>query len=169
MNGDLLAVVCTSSLDLGLDFSSIDQVIQIGSPKGVARLLQRAGRSGHGPGRVPRLCCVPTNALELLEFAAARDAMEAGEIESRRPLIQPLDVLVQHITSCSIGERIAESALFQEVRSTYAFRNLTTSEWGWVLDFVSDGGAALKAYPQYCKVLREGGNLHFVDLSLIHI
>lgn len=169
MNGDLLAVVCTSSLDLGLDFSSIDQVIQIGSPKGVARLLQRAGRSGHGPGRVPRLCCVPTNALELLEFAAARDAMEAGEIESRRPLIQPLDVLVQHITSCSIGERIAESALFQEVRSTYAFRNLTTSEWGWVLDFVSDGGAALKAYPQYCKVLREGGNLHFVDKRMIQL
>ncbi|HAO95360.1 MAG TPA: hypothetical protein DCQ96_04820 [Verrucomicrobiales bacterium] len=95
--------------------------------------------------------------------------MEAGEIESKRPLIRPLDVLVQHVTSCSIGERIAESDLFQEVRSTYAFRNLTTSEWGWVVDFVSDGGAALKAYPQYCKVLREGGNLHFVDKRMIQL
>ncbi len=169
MQGDLLAVVCTSSLDLGLDFSCIDQVIQIGSPKGVARLLQRAGRSGHRPGRVPRLQCVPTNALELLEFAAARDAMDAGEIESKKPLIRPLDVLVQHVTSCAIGERIAEKDLLKEVRETHAFRDLTDSEWSWVLDFVSDGGNALKAYPQYRKVLRSEGTLHFVDKRMIHL
>ena len=169
MNGELLAVVCTSSLDLGLDFSCIDQVIQVGSPKGVARLLQRAGRSGHGPERVPRLCCVPTNALELLEFAAARDAIEAGEIESRRPLSRPLDVLVQHVTSCTIGEKIAEDDLLQEVRSTHAFRSLTATEWAWVVDFVSEGGTALKAYPQYRKVLRKDGILHFVDKRMIQL
>ena len=168
-DGSLLAVVCTSSMDLGLDFSCINQVIQIGSPKGVARLLQRAGRSGHGPGRVPRLQCVPTNALELLEFAAARDAMEAGEIESKRPLLRPLDVLVQHVTSCSIGEQVAEGDLLEEVRGTHAYRDLTNAEWSWVLDFVSGGGSALKAYPQYRKVLREDGMLHFVDKRMIHL
>jgi ATP-dependent Lhr-like helicase len=169
MEGKLLAVVCTSSLDLGLDFSCIEQVIQIGSPKGVARLLQRAGRSGHQPGSTPKLLCVPTNALDLLEFAAAQDAMDAKEIESKRPLEQPLDVLIQHVTSCAIGERVAEAQLFDEVRSTYAYRALSPEHWEWVLGFISNGGAALRAYPQYHKVLRENGFLHFTDKRMIQL
>jgi ATP-dependent helicase Lhr and Lhr-like helicase len=169
MQGDLLAVVCTSSLDLGLDFSCIEQVIQIGSPKGVARLLQRAGRSGHQPGKKPRLICVPTNALELLEFAAAQDAMDAGEIESKRPLMQPLDVLIQHVTSCAIGERIAEARFLEEVRSTYAYSALSAENWEWMLGFISNGGVALSAYPQYRKVTREQGFLHFTDKRMIQL
>jgi ATP-dependent Lhr-like helicase len=169
MRGELLAVVCTSSLDLGLDFSCIGQVIQIGSPKGVARLMQRAGRSGHQPGRTPKLLCVPTNALELLEFAAAQDAIEAVEIESKRPLLQPLDVLIQHVTTCAIGERVSETQLFDEIRSTHAYQGLSTEHWEWVLGFISDGGAALKAYPQYRKVTRENGILHFTDKRMIQL
>jgi ATP-dependent Lhr-like helicase len=169
MQGDLLAVVCTSSLDLGLDFSCIEQVIQIGSPKGVARLLQRAGRSGHQPGSTPKLLCVPTNALELLEFAAAQDAIDAREIESKRPLVAPLDVLIQHVTTCAIGERVAEAHLLAEVRSTHAYRTLSAEHWEWVLGFISDGGAALSTYPQYRKVTREQGFLHFTDKRMVQL
>lgn len=102
-DGSLRCVVATSSLDRGVDFSPVDQIIQIGSPKGIARLMQRAGRSGHQPGLPSRLLGVPTHALELVEFAAARDAIGANEIESRAPLRRPLDVLAQHLITCSIG------------------------------------------------------------------
>ena len=96
-SGRLKGLVATSSLDLGVDFSPVDRVLQIGSPKGVARLLQRAGRSGHRPGAVSRVTCVPTLALELIEVAAARDGIAAGAVEARLPVERPLDVLVQHI------------------------------------------------------------------------
>ena len=102
-DGRLRCVVATSSLDLGVDFSPVDRVLQIGSPKGVARLLQRAGRSGHRPGAVSRVTCVPTNALELLEVAAARDGVEQAAIESRLPVERPLDVLAQHVVTVALG------------------------------------------------------------------
>ena len=102
-SGRFRIVVSTSSLDLGVDFSPVDVVMQIGSPKGVARLLQRAGRSGHSPGRVSRIVCVPTNALELVEVSAARDAMRAMAIESRDPVDRPLDLLVQHLVTLALG------------------------------------------------------------------
>ncbi|MCU0636601.1 MAG: DEAD/DEAH box helicase, partial [Gemmatimonadaceae bacterium] len=95
-------VVATSSLDLGVDFAPVDVVMQIGSPKGVARLMQRAGRSGHSPGRVSRIVCVPTHAFELVEVAAARVALTAGAIESRPPLDRPLDVLAQHLVTLAV-------------------------------------------------------------------
>src|SRR5690606_1818945 len=95
--GSLRCVVATSSLDLGVDFSPVDRVLQVGSPKGVARLLQRAGRSGHQPGVVSRVTCVPTHALELVEVAAVRSAIRGEQIEGREPLDRPLDVLVQHV------------------------------------------------------------------------
>jgi ATP-dependent helicase Lhr and Lhr-like helicase len=168
-NGELLGVVCTSSLDLGIDFSPVEQVIQIGSPKGVARLLQRAGRSGHQPGKASRLLCVPTNALELLEFAAAQDALEAREIESRRLLAKPLDLLVQHVSTCAIGEALDEKSFRKEITSTHSYRDLTDDEWQWVLGFVSNGGSALHAYPQYQKVIRKNGTLHFTDKRMIQL
>ena len=101
--GTLKAVVATSSLDLGVDFLPVARVLQIGSPKGVARLLQRAGRSGHAPGRPSRLTLVPTNTLELLEAAAGRTAALAGQVESRHSPEQPLDVLVQHLVTLALG------------------------------------------------------------------
>ena len=88
-DGRLRCVVCTSTLDLGVDFTPVDRVLQVGSPKAVGRLIQRAGRSGHQPGAVSRLTCVPTNALELVDVAAAREALSAGAIESRPPVDRP--------------------------------------------------------------------------------
>ncbi|HEX5629618.1 MAG TPA: ligase-associated DNA damage response DEXH box helicase, partial [Usitatibacteraceae bacterium] len=150
--GRLKAVVATSSLDLGVDFSPVERVLQIGSPKGVARLLQRAGRSGHAPGQTSRVSCVPAHALEFVEAAAARRAAQAGRIESRRPVARPLDVLTQHLVTIAAGEGFVEAELRAEVMSTEAFRELTDGEWRWALDFVTRGGESLKAYPEYRRV-----------------
>lgn len=164
--GDLKAVVCTSSLDLGVDFSPVDQVIQIGSPKGVARLMQRAGRSGHQPGAVSRIVGVPTNGFELVEFAAARNSMLRGAIESRLPLEQPLDVLLQHIVTCGLGGGFHREALYHEIRTTYAYRELGEEVWNWCLDFASRGGEALKAYPQFSKLACQGETYWLEDRRL---
>jgi ATP-dependent Lhr-like helicase len=155
--GRLKAVVCTSSLDLGVDFPPVDQIIQVGSPKGLARLRQRAGRSGHRPDAVSRVLGVPTNALELIEFAAARDGLAEGSIEPRPPVECPLDVLVQHAVTRALGGGYASDELLAEVRTTRAYAALTDEEWEWVLDFVVRGGQALGAYPQYCRVTEHDG------------
>jgi ATP-dependent helicase Lhr and Lhr-like helicase len=155
--GRLKCVVATSSLDLGVDFSPVDQVIQIGSPKGVARLLQRAGRSGHRPGVASKIVCVPTNAFELVEFAAARYLLGRREIESRRPLPKPLDVLVQHIVSTALAGGFVEEDLKTEVRTAYSYRDLTDEEWRWAMDFAHRGGESLKAYPEYNRIIESGG------------
>jgi len=155
--GSLRCVVCTSSLDLGVDFTPVEQVIQIGSPKGIARLLQRAGRSGHQPGAVSRVVCVPTHAFELVEYAAAREAALHRRIEAREPLEKSLDVLVQHLMTIACAGGFVEQVLFDEVRTTYAYRDLTATEWQWALDFVTHGGYALRAYPQYSRLIKSGG------------
>jgi len=155
--GKLRCVVATSSLDLGVDFSPVDRVLQIGSPKGIARLLQRAGRSGHRPGAVSRVTCVPTNALELIEVAAARDGIEATAIESRQPVERPLDVLAQHLVTVAAGTGFVAEELLAEVRGTKAYRDLTDDEWTWTLAFLSSGGEALRAYPDYTRLAVENG------------
>jgi len=148
-NGALRAVVCTSSLDLGVDFLPVERVLQIGSPKGVARLLQRAGRSGHAPGRASRVTVVPTHSLELVEAVAARHAIQAGKMEARESPDKPLDVLVQHLLTVALGGGFQADDLRDEVRSTWAYRNMTDDEWRWCLDFVRQGGPTLAAYPDY--------------------
>ncbi|MEN7530117.1 ligase-associated DNA damage response DEXH box helicase [Cupriavidus sp. DL-D2] len=148
-NGALRAVVCTSSLDLGVDFLPVERVLQIGSPKGVARLLQRAGRSGHAPGRASRVTVVPTHSLELVEAVAARHAIQAGKMEARESPDKPLDVLVQHLLTVALGGGFQADELRDEVRSTWAYRNMTDDEWRWCLDFVRQGGPTLAAYPDY--------------------
>ena len=153
--GTLRCVVCTSSLDLGVDFTPVDSVLQIGSPKGVGRLLQRAGRSGHQPGAESLITCVPTHAFELIEVAAVRDAISAGRIEARQPVESPLDVLAQHAVTIALGGGFTSEALRDEVRTTYAFRDLLDAEWAWVLDFVTRGGATLSSYPEYARVTLE--------------
>ncbi|MEM6910482.1 MAG: ligase-associated DNA damage response DEXH box helicase [Verrucomicrobiota bacterium] len=164
--GDLLAVVCTSSLDLGVDFSPVDQVVQIGSPKGIARLLQRAGRSGHAPGQVSRILGVPTNAFELVEFAAARDSLEIGQVEPRTPLRNSLDVLVQHLVTCALGGGFEPAAMQKEVLSSHAFAELSEADWEWALRFVTTGGRALGAYPHYRKVVELEGLHRVTDRQL---
>ncbi len=152
--GTIRCVVCTSSLDLGVDFSPVDRVLQVGSPKGIARLLQRAGRSGHNPGRLSRVTCVPTHAFELIEVAAARSAAARGEIESRQPPRAPLDLLAQHLVTCAMGGGFVEDELLAEVRTTWSYRELSDVDWSWTLDFVAHGGPALKAYQEYRKIAR---------------
>jgi ATP-dependent Lhr-like helicase len=154
-DGSLRCVVCTSSLDLGVDFSPVQQVIQIGSPKGIARLLQRAGRSGHSPGQPSKVLCVPTHAFELVEIAAARQASKEKVIESRRPMRLCLDVLVQHCVTLALGEGFSADDLYQEVTRTHAFARLSPQAWDWVLLFITRGGAALQHYPEYHRVVRE--------------
>ncbi|HYW30877.1 MAG TPA: ligase-associated DNA damage response DEXH box helicase [Gemmatimonas sp.] len=151
-SGRFRVVVATSSLDLGVDFTPVDVVMQIGSPKGVARLLQRAGRSGHSPGRLSQVVCVPTHALELVEVAAARDAIRAGAIESRDPIDRPLDLLAQHLVTLALGGGFTRDGALAELRTTRAYGGLTGEELDWTIDFVTRGGDALKAYPEFARV-----------------
>jgi len=155
--GAMKCVVATSSLDLGVDFGPVEQVLQVGSPKGIARLLQRAGRSGHAPGATGRLVCVPTHALELIECAAARGAVAEGTVEARRPLASALDCLAQHIVTVACSGGFREADLFAEVRRTRAFADLDDAAWRWALDFAARGGPALTAYPDYAKIVERFG------------
>jgi ATP-dependent helicase Lhr and Lhr-like helicase len=166
-NGQLKAAICTSSLDLGVDFLPVERVLQIGSTKGVARLLQRAGRSGHAPGRPSRITLVPTHSLELIEAAAARTAALAGQIESRTSPVQPLDVLVQHLVTVALGGGFTADALFDEVRQTMAYRDLSVESWQWCLDFVRQGGPSLVQYPDYRRAVpNEAGVWRVPDAQL---
>ncbi len=164
--GRLKAVVATSSLDLGVDFLPVERVLQIGSAKGIARLLQRAGRSGHAPGRPSRVTLVPTNTLELVEAAAARRAAEAGRIERRETPDKPLDVLVQHLVTVALGGGYETDALYDEVRSAWAYRTLTRDEFDWAHAFVERGGASLGAYPEYHRVALVDGRWRVPDRGI---
>ncbi|MFG5410034.1 ligase-associated DNA damage response DEXH box helicase [Piscinibacter sakaiensis] len=155
--GRLKAVVATSSLDLGVDFLPVERVLQIGSPKGIARLLQRAGRSGHAPGRSSRITVVPTHTLELVEAAAAREAAQAGRIERRESPEQPLDVLVQHLVTVALGGGWTDDAMYAEVRGSHAYRALSRADFDWARAFVEGGGGSLAAYPEYHRIARVDG------------
>jgi ATP-dependent Lhr-like helicase len=151
-NGHLKGVVCTSSLDLGVDFTPVDLVIQIGSPKGIARLMQRAGRSGHRPLETSCVVCVPTHALELIEVAAARRFVDIGNIEPRDPVVLALDVLAQHLVTVALGDGFRPEEIYRELKKTHAFQDLSRQQFDWVLDFVSTGGSSLGAYPEFRKI-----------------
>jgi ATP-dependent Lhr-like helicase len=153
-DGSVRLVVCTSSLDLGVDFGPVERVVQVGSPKGIARTLQRAGRSAHRPGATAHLLFVPTHALELVEMAAAREGLAHGEVEPRAPLHQPLDVLAQHLVTCALGGGFSRDALLAEVRGAYSYRDLSDEDFDRTLTLVTEGGPTLRAYPQFHRVLR---------------
>ncbi|MBK6730617.1 MAG: ligase-associated DNA damage response DEXH box helicase [Bacteroidetes bacterium] len=150
--GSLKAVIATSSLDLGVDFRPVDTVIQIGSPKGVARFTQRAGRSGHQPGAVSKIFFVPTHALELVEIAAIKQALKEEIVEKREPFVQCFDVLIQYLVSLSIGEGFKEKELLQEIRNTHAFHLMSDDEWQWCLKTITQGGDAFSAYDEFIRV-----------------
>lgn len=165
--GQLRVVVATSSLDLGVDFAPVEQVFQVGSPKGVARLLQRAGRSGHQPGGVSSLFMVPTHGLEILESLAAQMAIREARIEPRPPLKLSLDVLAQHLVTRILGQPLTDQDLFKEVRATHAFKDLSLENFQWTLRFLSQGGESLKAYPDFHRIHRdEEGRWQMHDLRL---
>jgi ATP-dependent Lhr-like helicase len=150
--GKLKAVVCTASLDLGVDFRPVETVIQVGSPKGVARFLQRAGRSGHQPDAVSRIYFLPTHSLELIEAAALKEAVAASQIESRPPLLLCYDVLAQYLCTLAISEGFQPDAILQEVRATYCFQAISDEDWREILHFLTVGGTALQQYDEYKKV-----------------
>jgi ATP-dependent Lhr-like helicase len=151
--GTLRAVVATSSLDLGVDFLPVERVLQVGSAKGVARMMQRAGRSGHAPGRPSRVTLVPTNTMEIVEAAAARWAARSGRVEKRSPPDKPLDVLVQHVVTVALGGGFRADELFAEVTSAWSYRRLTRAEFDWAVAFCERGGDSLGAYPEYHRIV----------------
>jgi len=155
-NGILKAVVCTASLDLGVDFRPVDSVIQVGSPKGVARFLQRAGRSGHQPGAISKIFFLPTHALELVEAAALKAAMEQDLIESRMPVLLAYDVLLQYLMTLAVSDGFHASDIWEEVRQTFCYQHITEDDWQWLLSFLTTGGDALGSYDEFKKVEREG-------------
>jgi ATP-dependent Lhr-like helicase len=160
--GTLRAVVATSSLDLGVDFLPVERVLQVGSAKGIARMMQRAGRSGHAPGRASRLTIVPTNTLEILDGAAARHAVRAGKVERREAPAKPLDVLVQHLVTVALGGGFRPEELYEEVRSAWSYRELTRAEFDWAVAFCERGGESLTAYPEYHRILPDEAGIYRV-------
>jgi len=155
--GKLKAVVCTASLDLGVDFRPVETVIQVGSPKGVARFLQRAGRSGHQPGEVSKIYFLPTHSLELIEAAALKTAITEEFIESREPMILCYDVLTQYLCTLAISDGFEPENILPEVRSTHCYKELTDDEWNEILHFITAGGTALQQYDEYKKVEIDNG------------
>jgi ATP-dependent Lhr-like helicase len=153
----LKVVVCTSSLDLGVDFRPVDTVIQVGSPKGVARFMQRAGRSGHAPGAISRAYYVPTHSLELLEGAALKQGIKQGIYETRDPMVLTYDVLVQYMVTLAVSDGFRADDLYHEVKTAYAFADLTRNEFNELLEFVTHGGSVLAQYDEFLKVEVENG------------
>ena len=156
-DGRLKAVVCTSSLDLGVDFRPVDCVVQIGSPKGVSRFVQRAGRSGHRPGATSKIHFVPTHSLELLECAALRKAVDEKANEDRMPYLRSLDVLIQYMVTLAVSDGFRSGELLAEVRGTTSFASVSDEEWNWCLDFIVRGGESLESYDDFHKVVVEEG------------
>ena len=150
--GKLKAVVCTASLDLGVDFRPVDTVIQVGSPKGVARFLQRAGRSGHQPDATSKIFFLPTHSLELVEAAALKDAFNQTFIESREPMLLCFDVLAQYLCTLAVSDGFVPAKIFEEVKNTYCYQHITEDEWQQLIFFLTDGGSALQQYDEYKKI-----------------
>ncbi len=155
--GKLKAVVCTASLDLGVDFRPVEAVIQVGSPKGVARFLQRAGRSGHQPGAVSKIYFLPTHSLELVEVAALKRAMDEEYIESKDPMMLCFDVLIQYLCTLAVGDGFKPPEIFREIKSTHCYADITVDEWQEILLHVTEGGRALQQYDEFKKIIVEDG------------
>ena len=170
-SGYLKAVVCTSSLDLGVDFKPVDCVIQIGSVKGIARFMQRAGRSGHSPFERSKIYFVPTHSLELVEVSALKKAVKDKQMESRDPMVLTFDVLVQFMVTLAVGEGFKADALFHRIRQVHAFQYITTDDWQWCLHFITKGGKTLHSYEEFHKVILDEGDIYRVKsrrISMLH-
>lgn len=162
-SGKLKAVVCTASLDLGVDFRPVETVIQVGSPKGVARFLQRAGRSGHSPDAVSTIYFLPTHSLELMEAAALKKAVEENFIESKPPMLLCYDVLIQYLCTLAVGDGFYPEQIFEEVKSTFCFKEITKDEFVEILKHITAGGTALSQYDEYKKVELMPDGLHKIN------
>ena len=162
-SGKLKAVVCTSSLDLGVDFRPVDNIVQVGSPKGVARFVQRAGRSGHRPGATSKIYFLPTNSLELIESAALRKAIKDDKIEDRVPFERSWDVLVQYMMTRSVGGGFKEKELYDEVVATHCYKTMSREEWSMLMNHLLYGSQSLKAYDEYQKIGKTSDGTYLVN------
>lgn len=164
--GELKAVVCTASLDLGVDFQPVDTVIQVGSAKGIARFMQRAGRSGHHPGALSKIFFVPTNSLEIIEGAALKFAVTHAMVEQRIPYIRSFDVLIQYLVTLAVSDGFNVEQVFKEVKSTHCFNSITEEEFQWCVSFITTGGASLGSYNEYHKVVFQDGLYKVIDRAI---
>ncbi|WP_334056032.1 ligase-associated DNA damage response DEXH box helicase [Polaribacter sp. P097] len=160
--GLLKAVVCTSSLDLGVDFKPVDCVIQIGSAKGIARFMQRAGRSGHSPFETSKMYAVPTHSLQLIEVAAVKEAVKQNEIEARQPYVLTYDILVQFLVTLAVGEGFKPEETYAFIKQIHAFHYLTKEEFDWCIHFITQGGNTLNSYEEFHKVVLEDDGFYRV-------
>jgi len=152
--GKLKAVVCTSTLDLGIDWGEVDLVIQMGAPKGAARLIQRIGRANHRMDEASRAVLVPTNRFEVLECRAAEAAVEAGEIDGEGLRTGALDVLAQHVMGRACGDGFDLSELYDEIVRAGPYKGIDWEAFERIVDFVATGGYALKTYDRYHRIVR---------------
>ena len=166
-NEELKVVVCTSSLDLGVDFAPVETIIQIGGPKGVARFLQRAGRSGHQPGKESVIYFLATHAMELIEASALKKAAAETIVEDRVPYLNSYDVLIQYLNTLAVSDGFFPDKIFEEVKKTFCFQNLTDENWNWILNFISHGSQSLQAYDEYKKVEIEENGLYKINSRMI--
>ncbi|HTJ50412.1 MAG TPA: helicase-related protein, partial [Cyclobacteriaceae bacterium] len=164
--GKLKAVVCTSSLDLGVDFRPVQTVVQVGGPKGVARFLQRAGRSGHQPGAISRIYFVPTHSLELIEAAAIREAIRTNIVEDRLPYLRSFDVLLQYLVTLAVSNGFEPDKILEEIRGTFSYESVSDDEWSWMLNFITTGGDSLQAYDEFRKVVIENNIYKVVNRTM---
>ncbi len=153
--GALRAVVCTSTLDLGIDWGDVDLVIQLASPKGASRMVQRIGRANHRLDEPSRALFVPANRFELLECQAAREAIAENALDSEEPRIGALDVLAQHIMGCACSEPFDLVGLFEEVRGAAPYGDLAWEDFEQAVDLVATGGYALRAYDRFARIVKD--------------
>lgn len=164
---ELKVVVCTSSLDLGVDFAPVETIIQVGGPKGVARFLQRAGRSGHQPGKESVIYFLATHAMELIEASALKKAVAKTVVEDRMPYLNSWDVLVQYLNTLAVSDGFFPNEIFEEVKQTFCFQNITKENWNWILNFITNGSQSLQAYDEFKKVEIEEDGRFKINSRLI--
>ena len=160
----LKVVVCTSSLDLGVDFSPVETCIQVGSPKGVGRFIQRAGRSGHQPNNPSTIYFLPTHAIELIESVALQEGIKKQMIEDRLPHINSYDVLLQFLTTLAVGGGFFPDQIFPVIKKTFCFHAINSNKWKWILNFLTKGSQSLEYYDEFKKVhISEDGMMTVLD------
>ena len=167
-NKTLKVVVCTSSLDLGVDFSPVQNCIQIGSPKGVGRFIQRAGRSGHQPKARSTIHFLPTHAIELIESVALQRGIEQQQIEDRIPFLNSYDVLLQFLMTLAVGSGFDPQKLFPIIQNTFCFQALDKKRWKWIINFLVKGSQSLEHYDEYKKVsILDNGILKVLNKGVV--
>ena len=158
-NEALKVVVCTSSLDLGVDFSPVENCIQIGSPKGIGRFIQRAGRSGHQPKAESSIYFLPTHAMELIESVALQNGIKTQQIEDRIPYLNCYDVLIQFLMTLAVGAGFEPKKIYAAVTSSFCFQALDQERWQWILNFLIRGSQSLQQYDEYKKLIPDENGL----------